>query len=819
MYFCRIKWGYVPRIYVRFMSQNEIDINKQTLVDNFFRRLKNSYGYQDGQLGKNISLCAGINADIAIWRSEKSKLNGLLPDICVVVVCKAEHIRIQAEEYLDAYRNTQLTTANFFVAHNMKETRVFYIDDCHSGTVEQFGDFPKATDIVFDSSLKAFVDKMRECTKDNLIQAFSRCHNIIRNNDKLSPESAFDEISKVIFIKMLYERKPHGELIYSKAKFERDEQQWLNNNKNKDYSAHLFDEVKKLYLDNHLFEKTDILRIKRNSFLLILKELEVIDLYSLAEDVKGVAFESFLGKTFRGELGQFFTPRTIVNYMVDVLDVKEGELVCDPCCGSGGFLIKAFEKVQDDIDRDIRQQMRAIVKSSDSDSEKHRKITTLMLEYEKDRKGSRYYKLCNDYFYGIDANVRMARTSKMNMIMHGDGHVGVYLNDGLLDVGNVKEGMFDVILINPPFGVRLDRSIKVKDDKPILSLFELKSTNAEVLFVERCIRLLKPGGRAGIVLPEGIFNNSSSRKLREYVEAHAHILNITSIPADVFLASGANVKPSLLFIRKFTESERKNAKQLNTKICVSKVDDAGINSLGLPSDNKQLLALAPIVRDWIASGSLKEDDMVRLINRQEMNDWNVLPLFNTKSVRFKTDAPVVKLADIMHQTNNWVTIEDDIEYTRITVKLFNKGIVVRDIVYGSQFKTKKQQLVRAGQFVISKIDGKSGAFAFLPSELDGSIVTPDFPVFDVDEQKVLPEYLELILSNQAILDKIKASCTGSTGRKRLTVSNFLNLQIPLPALTVQEVYVNKILELKRKKILLEQTIASEIAEFNNKIFD
>lgn len=811
--------GYIPQLDVRLMSHNEMDINKQTLVDDFCQRLMDSYDYQDGQLGRNVPLCAGVNADIAIWKSTGSKNKGFLPDICVVVVCKAEHIRIQAEEYLDAYRNTQLAAANFFVAHNMKETRVFYIDDCHAGTVEQFGDFPKAADIVSDSSLKAFVDKMRECTKDNLIQAFSRCHNIIRNNDKLSPESAFDEISKVIFIKMLYERNPHGELIYSKARFERDEQQWVSNNKNKDYAAHLFDEVKKLYLDNRLFDKSDTLRIKRDSFLLILKELEVIDLYSMAEDVKGVAFESFLGKTFRGELGQFFTPRTIVNYMVDVLDIKEGELVCDPCCGSGGFLIKAFEKVQDDIDRDIHQQIRTIVESAESDAEKHNKIAALSSEYDKDRRGSRYYKLCNDYFYGVDANVRMARTSKMNMIMHGDGHVGVYLHDGLLDVGNVKEGMFDVILINPPFGVRLDRSIKVKDDKPISSLFEMNSTNAEVLFVERCIRLLKPGGRAGIVLPEGVFNNSSSQKLREYVEGNAHILNITSIPADVFLASGANVKPSLLFIKKFTESEKKNAKQHNAKICISKVDDAGINSLGLPSDNKQLLALAPIVREWIARGNFKENDMARLIDRQEMNDWNVLPVFSVKPVRFKTDAPVVKLSDILHQTNNLITIKDDREYTRITVKLFNKGIVIRDVVYGYQVKTKKQFLVRTGQFVISKIDGKSGAFAFLPAELDGCIVTHDFPVFDVDLNKVLPEYLELILSNQAILDKIKAICTGSTGRKRLTVSNFLNLQIPLPSLCVQETYVNKIIDLKRKRVLLEQSIENEIAEFNDKIFD
>ncbi len=82
-----------------------------------------------------------------------------------------------------------------------------------------------------------------------------------------------------------------------------------------------------------------------------------MELYDTSDDIKGIAFELFLGKTFRGELGQFFTPRTIVNYMVEVLNVKEGDRVCDPCCGSGGFLIKAFEHVQNQIDQDIHHQI------------------------------------------------------------------------------------------------------------------------------------------------------------------------------------------------------------------------------------------------------------------------------------------------------------------------------------------------------------------------------------------------------------------------------------------------------------------------------
>lgn len=97
------------------------------------------------------------------------------------------------------------------------------------------------------------------------------------------------------------------------------------------------------------------MQIKEASFEAIVKELEVYNLSCTADDVKGIAFEKFLGKTFRGELGQFFTPRTIVDFMVSLLDPEEGEVICDPCCGSGGFLIKAFEYVREKIENDIQK--------------------------------------------------------------------------------------------------------------------------------------------------------------------------------------------------------------------------------------------------------------------------------------------------------------------------------------------------------------------------------------------------------------------------------------------------------------------------------
>ena len=803
------------------MGNTIIDNTKEQMVRDFRKRLLEVYGYQEGQLALNVNIQIGQSVDIAIWRNKEARQRRQIPDICIVVVCKAEHIRIQADEYISSLSAFSIDTSCFFVAHNMKETCVFYMDRFHGGSLEKFGDFPKAADVEQEEGIACFVRRMRNCTKDNLLQAFNKCHNIIRNNDKLSPEAAFDEISKVIFIKMLYERQPNDELIYTKEKFLRDEFEWRNSHKKGDYISSLFEQVKRQYIGDGLFERGDILRISRESFIKILEELNNFGLAGVAEDVKGVAFESFLGKTFRGELGQFFTPRTIVNFIVDVLDIQEGELVCDPCCGSGGFLIRAFEKVQDDIDKDIRERIQGLTDGTIPVEQRREQIALLQKQLDKQLKDSRYYKLCHSYFYGVDANVRMARTSKMNMIMHGDGHVGVYLHDGLFDVGGVKSENFDVILINPPFGAHVDRKTKMYNGQCVSDLFELTASNAEQLFVERTIQLLRPGGRAGLVLPEGIFNNNNAKtkKLRHFVEQNAQILCITSIPADVFLASGANIKPSILFIKKLTDEEKKKGEKNTGEVCACKVTDAGINSQGLPSDNRQLTELAPLVREWIRSGVQPNSPMVRIINQEVMEDWNVQPFFNVKPVRFKVKDNITKLSDILKQSSDWIMIDDNTQYTRITVRLFNKGIVLRDRVYGREIGTKKQMRVSAGQLVVSKIDGKSGAFAFVPQEFSGAIVTQDFPVFDIDKEKVIPEYLELLLSNPEMLEQIKSTASGSTGRKRLSVVKFLNMRIPLPPIEEQRGYVNKLISLRHQQEMVEKNIEKEVARFNNTIFE
>lgn len=788
-------------------SAHYIDHQDTGLIDAFYQRLITAYGYSPEQLDRDVSIDNAAHADIAIWRTKEAKNRQSIPDICVVVICKEEHIRIDANNYLEAFKESSIGTVNFFVLHNLKETKVFLLDSSHPmGGVERIGDFPKAADVQTDESINGFIRRMRRNTKEALLNAFDRCHNIVRNNDKLSPEAAFDEISKVMFIKMMYEREPDGELIFSQDKFLKDEKQYLANHPKEDYIAHLFEGVKVYFAEDDLYEKYDSVKICRKSFTAILKELEVIDFYDMTEDVKGVAFESLVGKTFRGELGQFFTPRQVVNYMIEVLDIKEGEAVCDPCCGSGGFLIRAFEYVQDAIDRDIQRQIDKVKKSNYSASEKQKRIAKLLQECDKNIAGSRYGKLCKDYFFGVDANVRMARTAKMNMIMHGDGHVGVYLHDGLLDVKNVTKGRFDVVLINPPYGVHVDRTAKDENGKYVFGEYKVSQSAAELLFVERVINLLKPGGRAGLVLPEGLFTNANLKSFRKLIEGRALILDITSMPPTVFLASGANVKPNLLFIRKLTEDEQKQH-DLNYCMSVVKVSE------------NELEAVAPLVREFMKGNHISESESIRIIDRDEMIDWAVAPLFAAPKVNFNSKYSTVRLSDLLTQSDEKIQIQDDILYNRITVRLNGKGITLRDCVKGAEIGTKRQFVVHTGQLVVSKIDGKSGAMAIVPEEFDGSIVTPDFPVFNINKNRVLPDYLLLVICHPAVLQHITSTTSGSTGRRRMSVPRFLSMQIALPSLSEQEDLMKGIRQLRQEQDELNRQMERNVEYFYDNIIE
>ena len=604
------------RIYCPLVDKWLVAKPEERVRQRYICTLVNEYGYSLDQMGQEIKVNNSYRgqgkarADIVIWKSKEDK--DAKKAAFIVVECKAENVKIRAEDYYQGFNYASWAHADFFVTTNEKETKFFNVDPAFlPQKLEEVVAIPTAKDVDNAKKIEQIKNQTKTFTREEFTKTLQACHNIIRNNDKLSPEAAFDEISKLLFMKIRYERQQRGTKVFTKAEYTAQADNYEKNVRpglkakgiDQPYMQNLFDTTKIEFREDHLFEDNDEIKIRENSFVQILEKLENYNLSDTQDDVKGIAFEQFLGTTFRGELGQFFTPRTIVDFMTEILDPQEGEVVCDPTCGSGGFLIKAFEYVREKIEADVREQKEKLRASLEGDhfdslSENEQiKISeqidemqaALNTELDTSVEDSRMYQLSRNCIYGTDANPRMARTSKMNMIMHGDGHGGVHHHDGLLNVNGIFEERFDVILTNPPFGQNVDRNqliseadrftddelkrkyrekygaayddaLKQVDDhigEALLSLYDLggTSTLTEVLFMERCLHLLKKGGRMGMVLPEGVLNNKNLAAVREYFEEKAKLILICSIPQDVFIAAGATVKPSLVFMRKFTAEE------------------------------------------------------------------------------------------------------------------------------------------------------------------------------------------------------------------------------------------------------------------------
>ena len=583
--------------------------------------LVNEYEYKLEQMAEEMTP-PGVRgkgharADIVIWRSAADKNDGEKP--LIVIECKADNVTIDQSTYDQGGNYANYCKAPFFVAHNNRQTRFYRVDHSKlSPNWSEIKDIPHngAT----DKQIEEILASLRTFREDEFADLLHQCHNVIRNREHLDPAAAFDEIAKILFVKVWSERRmrEQGERrnLFTVAV--------LKQQLSKDPINSLFEQTREAYKTDKIFDEGERINLRPATVEEIVKRLEAYNLSDTSEDVKGIAFERFLGRTFRGEIGQFFTPRSIVEFMIRMMEPKEGDVICDPASGSGGFLIRFFELVREQVAADVDRQYKEFAAGLEKKKLSAAKRAELLRDKWKElqaqldpvsdperpashRQRSRIWHLANRCVYGTDANDRMARTSKMNMIMHGDGHGGVHHHNGFLNVNGIFEGRFDIVLTNPPFGANVEpsdvvlpeqvrvtqeardryrgeygspydeaeaRIRKAAEDKvPIASLFQLPTKDrhghvvgkikTELLFIERCLDLLtdgdgeKPGGRLGIVLPEGVFNNPSLGYVREFVEDRAFLRAVISLPPETFFSSGASVKASILFLEKFSEKEQ-----------------------------------------------------------------------------------------------------------------------------------------------------------------------------------------------------------------------------------------------------------------------
>jgi type I restriction enzyme M protein len=393
-------------------------------------------------------------------------------------------------------------------------------------------------------------DQLKPATSDALLFAFRRCHNYIAGNQGLQKPQAFWELLKLIFCKIHDERHNDEVEFYASA----NERHGINGPlKIQKRIEALFTQVKDDYPT--IFKRSEVIDLKPAVLAYLVTQLQMYSLLESDIDVKGRAYEEIVGSNLRGDRGEFFTPRNICRMAVEMLDPTEKQLVLDPACGTGGFLITAMNHV--------------IEKIRGAELLKWGNNITRAEEAIK----ARIRKFAEHFIVGLDFNPELVKASKMNMVMNNDGAGGLFQANSLeaqptwdpdLAERNLM-GRVDILFTNPPFGS------KIPVDQPsILEKFDLghiwsydkprdkwikseniqKSQPPEILFIERCVRFLKPGtGRLAIVLPDGILGSPGLGYVRQWILENATVLASIDMHPDTFQPF-VSIQTSLLVLQR-----------------------------------------------------------------------------------------------------------------------------------------------------------------------------------------------------------------------------------------------------------------------------
>lgn len=365
-------------------------------------------------------------------------------------------------------------------------------------------------------------------TADNLLFAFRRCHNYIAGNAGMHKDDAFWELLKVIFSKIEDERS--GTINFYVTPSELKDKTKASATKariQKLFQSRVVAKYPKIFNS----DETKTIELSADVLAYVVSQLQGYSLLASPVDVKGIAYEEIVGSNLRGDRGEFFTPRNACRMAVEMLDPQADQRVIDPACGTGGFLITAMNHAL----KVLREQEASLWNDPDNP-------TSYEIE-ELYRKRAEYLSTC---VYGIDLNPALVRAAKMNMVMNNDGAGGLFRENSLSNphtwapesAAAIQMGSFDLVFTNPPFGANI-----VIDDVNILSQFELAavwdtdetgklsirrdkngepvlqiSQPPEILFIERCVQLLKPGtGKMAMVIPNGILNNPSLEYVRSWL--------------------------------------------------------------------------------------------------------------------------------------------------------------------------------------------------------------------------------------------------------------------------------------------------------------
>lgn len=687
--------------------------------------------------------------------------------------------------------------AEYHVWHNGTSAAKFYKTARFAQKSELVGDVPAwvgsqpvITKVPKTKTLPSFRDEK------HMREVVHRCHEIILEQQGHDPAKAFDELTKLLFLKLYDEREvPH---FYEFMVVADDTVETVASRLRELFKTAISASRYRDVFQSKYLPRTKV-ALELDDFT-IFQVVKLLQGYSLVHttgiihgaDIKGTVFEQMVGNTFRGELAQFFTPRELVKCIVDMIPPGPEDTVLDPACGSGGFLIMAI--------RALRESLKTA-------------FPNLGETQLQDKIG---YFAANNLF-GADINDRMARVAKMNMIMHGDGHAGIANVNGLSLIAslptnweyNLDEGKFDIVYSNPPFAGR-------EKDPTVLERYELgknkdgkvRSVSKEVLFIEMILRRLKPGGRAGLVLPAGIFNNPSMKHVRDYIKSHSKIIGLVGIPHLAFQISGANNEGHLLLLEKVDDVPD------DYPIFIDWATAVGIDSIGQKIEQNDLIGIAerfhnPPARNIIRFRQLKEridpwyyhPNYARIIEHLSVpgHPWRKMrEIFSESPERVDRDS-LKKGETVRYIEKNNVDLEAGVIHS------FSEHTA-------SSLPGRATYVLRENDVLFPDIYDSMRGVAVVPPEYAGYICTNRFFVLRHNPELISLDFIRHIFKRPEILALIKRECSGEIN-PGISKRAFFNLRLPIPPLDEQERVLSQVREIEQQKLDLYR----RIEELNRRI--
>lgn len=645
--------------------------------------------------------------------------------------------------------------------------------------------------------------------------AIRSAHAVIWSGGKRDPLDAFDEWSKLMLAKVWDERYvPNGE--------PRGFQVGLN-----ETDSAVATRVHDMFMqaterERDIFPEGSSINLPDAKVAQVVRRLQDVSFLDTDADTIGIAFESFYGAVFRGQLGQYFTMRPIARFTVAMLDPTCRSLVIDPTCGSGGFLLETLLQVWRKTDRDYAGR-----------SERER----IKDDFAKGN------------VYGVEIFATLARICKISLLLHHDGHTNIEADKSCLSTNMSKtlpmtSNSFDIVVGNPPFGTKISRNDDEQLDGRSLDDFDISrdrsSVASEHVILEHSVRLLKPGGLLGMVLPDGILNNKNDQclSLREWLFSHGKIQAVVSLPDYAFRRSGATNKTSILVFKKFEDNERKRFDryratvpdasipevlrrcQLDYGIFFAEASFVGYTPSGAKDSRNDLYNASTdgsvaidqtgsILGAWRAF--LQHQDVAdsRCVVRNASDVWcqhdshRIDPKYHVYLAHERDFVPdgwaTMKLGQIVQRRLERPDFTKDPmrEYGVLTlsqtgdIRLREPGVGNNPPewrgMYFAEETSSSWYVVHEGDIVYSGIDLWKGVVCYVTAEYDGCLVTQEYPILHVTDQRVSPRFLAVLLRSSRFRRVFRAINTGHSNRRRTQQDDFFKVDVFIPGSDEQEV--------------------------------